>query len=119
MFKADVIIVPGSCGLPMRTRDDPFAVGQKRQPVHSAVMYSTNARLQRGLFQLRLVELLRVHRGLSVSVPDAEHLVALRQIVVRDGSGEPKSGNSSSKRLQWLRFLTAAFSRAVWKASTV
>ena len=45
--------------------------------------------LQRGLFQLQLVELLRVHRGLVRLVPDAEHLVALRQIVVRDGRGEP------------------------------
>ena len=87
LFKADVIIVSVHAAA-HGERDDPLAVGQQ-QPVHLQLVKMVERALQRGLFQLQLVELLRVHRGLVRLVPDAEHLVALRQIVVRDGSGEP------------------------------
>ena len=45
--------------------------------------------LQRGLFQLQLVKLLRVHGRLVLLVPDAQHLVALRKIFIGNGSREP------------------------------
>ena len=45
--------------------------------------------LQRGLFQLQLVKLLRVHGRFMRLIPDAQHLVALRKIFIGNGSREP------------------------------
>ena len=45
--------------------------------------------LQRGLFQLQLVEFLRVYGRFMRLIPDAQHLMALRKIFIGDGCREP------------------------------